>query len=71
MHDTTNLEAEGRPAVFVASAEFIQAAQAQADALGYDADRVFIPHPVQDRTDAEIRALADLALAEILEHLTD
>jgi ferredoxin-NADP reductase len=70
VHDTANLEAEGRPAVFIASTEFIQAAQAQADALGYDADRVFVPHPVQDRTDAEIRALAEAALAEILEHLT-
>ncbi|GAC1656882.1 MAG: hypothetical protein NVS9B1_13250 [Candidatus Dormibacteraceae bacterium] len=70
MHDTANLEAEGRPTVFVASTEFIQAAQAQADALGFDAARVFVPHPVQDRTDAEVRALADAALAEILEHLT-
>ena len=70
MHDTANLEAEGRPTVFVASTEFVQAAAAQSDALGFDAARVFVPHPVQDRTDAEVRALADAALAEILEHLT-
>ncbi len=70
MHDTTNLEAEGRPAVFVASSEFVQAAQTQADALGYDADRVFVPHPVQDRTDGEIQALADAAIAEIVQRLT-
>jgi len=70
VHDTANLEAEGRPTVFVASTEFIQAAQAQSDALGFDAARVFVPHPVQDRTDDEVRALADAALAEILEHLT-
>ena len=70
MHDTANLEAEGRPTVFVASTEFIQAAQVQSDALGFDAARVFVAHPVQDRTDAEMKALADGALAEILEHLT-
>ena len=29
------------------------------------------PHPIQDRTDAELHALADSALAEILEQLTE
>ena len=70
MHDTTNLEAEGRPAVFVASTEFIEAARAQADALGFDPAAVYVPHPIQDRTDAELHRLADQALAEILEQLT-
>ena len=36
MHDTTNLEAEGRPAVFVASTEFIEAAGSQARSLGFE-----------------------------------
>jgi hypothetical protein len=27
---------------------------------------VFVPHPIQDRTDDEMRALADAALTEIL-----
>jgi hypothetical protein len=70
VHDTTNFEAEGRPAVFVASTEFIQAARAQAESLGFDPAAVFVPHPIQDRTDDEMRALADLALGEILEALT-
>ena len=70
MHDTTNLEAEGRPAVFIASTEFVEAARAQADALGFDPAAVFVQHPIQDRTDAELHQLADAALAEILEQLT-
>jgi len=70
VHDTTNLEAEGRPAVFVASTEFIEAARAQADALGFDPAAVYVQHPIQDRTDAELHLLADAALAEILEQLT-
>lgn len=70
MHDTTNFEAAGRPAVFVASTEFIEAARAQSESLGFEPAAVFVPHPIQDRTDDEIRALADAALAEILENLT-
>ena len=70
MHDTTSFEAAGRPAVFVASTEFVEAARAQSDALGFDPAAVFVPHPIQDRTDDEMRALADAALAEILENLT-
>jgi alkanesulfonate monooxygenase SsuD/methylene tetrahydromethanopterin reductase-like flavin-dependent oxidoreductase (luciferase family) len=70
VHDTTSFEAEGCPAVFVASTEFIEAARAQSESLGFDPAAVFVPHPIQDRTDEEVRALADAALAEILENLT-
>jgi hypothetical protein len=69
VHDTTNFEAEGRPAVFVASTEFIEAAHAQSEALGFTPAAVYVPHPIQDRTDAEIRALADAALEEIVSKL--
>ena len=69
MHDTVNLEAVGIPMVFVASTEFIDAADAQSRSLGADPARVFVAHPIQDRTDDELRALADLALTEILEAL--
>jgi hypothetical protein len=54
-----NLEARGIPSVGVATTEFIQGAEAQAKALGTDPALVFIPHPVQDRTDEELRQLAD------------
>jgi hypothetical protein len=70
VHDTTNFEAEGRPAVFIASTEFIDAAHAQAEALGFDPAAVFVPHPIQDRNDAELHALADAALEEIVAKLT-
>ena len=43
----------------VATTEFIEAAEVQARALGTDPACVFIPHPVQDRSDDELRALAD------------
>jgi hypothetical protein len=54
-----DFEARGIPTVGIATEEFIQGAEAQARALGTDPALVFIPHPVQDRADAELRALAD------------
>jgi hypothetical protein len=66
VHDTVNLEAAGIPMVFVASTEFIEAAAAQSLALGADPARVFVAHPIQDRTDAELHALADAAMPAIL-----
>ena len=66
MHDTVNLEALGVPTVFVASSEFVDAADAQARALGADPARVFVAHPIQDRTDDELRDLADDAVSAVV-----
>ena len=66
MHDIVDLEARGVPSTFVASTEFVDAADTQAKALGFEAvARVFVAHPIQDRTDDEMRALADAAFDEI------
>jgi hypothetical protein len=70
VHDTVNLEAAGIPMVFVASTEFVDAATAQARALGADPARVFVQHPIQDRTDDELRALADSAIAALVAAVT-
>ena len=70
MHDITDLEGLGLPGVLVASSEFMAAAEAQASALGFDAARVFVAHPIQDRTDDEMRALADAAFDEIWASVT-
>jgi hypothetical protein len=67
----TALEGQGLPAVFVASTEFEEAAAAQARALGFDPAGVFVPHPIQDRTDDEVRALADAALEAVWARLTE
>ena len=71
MHDIVNLEGLGVPGVFVASSEFVDGADAQASSLGADPARVFVQHPIQDRTDEEMRALADAAVDELLGHLVD
>lgn len=71
MHDFVALEGRGVIAAFVASTQFVVAADAQASALGYrTVPAVFVPHPIQDRTDEELRALAEGALEEILAAVT-
>jgi hypothetical protein len=70
VHDIADLEGRGLPGVFIASSEFVDAADAQARALGFDPARVFVAHPIQDRTDAELASLADNAVDEILRAIT-
>lgn len=69
MHDIADLESRGLPGVGIASSEFVQAAAMQAKSLGIDPAMVFVAHPIQDRSDDEMRALADAALPAILARL--
>ena len=71
MHDTVNLEARGVPALFVATVEFEDGARAQARALGADPAAVYVPHPIQDRTDAELVAIAEAAIERIVTQLVE
>lgn len=71
MHDIADLEMRGVPGVFVATTEFVSAAVAQSSALGIpDIKRVYTSHPIQDRTDDEMVALADACFDEILAAIT-
>ena len=71
LHDVLGFEGEGRPGVLVCSSVFDQAAREQAALLGAPAlRRVFVDHPVQDRTDEEMRAMATGAVEELLAALT-
>jgi len=54
----------------VASSEFVNAAQSQSEALGFEPASIFLPHPIQDRTDDEMRALAVAAVEPILAQIT-
>ena len=58
------------PSVSIASSEFADAAAAQATALGMDAKRCFVRHPIQDRTDDEMRTLAEEVLDDLIKALT-
>ena len=72
MHDTVWFEIQGKPSVMIASTEFVNAAEAQAQSLGLpDLSRVFVPHPIQDANDEELRAQADEALDQLIAALVD
>ena len=54
----------------VASDPFRDAATAQSRALGLDVATTFTPHPVQDRTDAEMHAMADDIVESVIAAIT-
>jgi len=61
----------GIPAVPVATHEFMTAARAQAAALGRPGfDAVYVAHPIQDQTRAEIEAKAEAVFDELVRRLT-
>jgi hypothetical protein len=66
VHDIVDLEARGIPGVFVATLAFTDGAEAQARALGADPAAVYVEHPIQDRTDAELVAIADQAFDAVV-----
>ena len=61
-----DLESRGIPSGFVASTEFVQAADSQAKSLGLKPASVFVAHPIQDRTDDEMTELARQAIEDIV-----
>ena len=74
MHDLSYYELRGLPTVMIASTEFAGAAQKQAEALGMPevaARAVYVPHPIQDATDEEMREKARAALDAVVAALTD
>jgi len=60
-----DLESRGIPSGFIASCEFEEAADAQGKSLGIIPARVFVPHPIQDRTDIEMVELARDAIEKV------
>ncbi len=72
MHDTVWFEIQNIPSVFLASSEFVEAATAQAESLGLpDVHRLFVPHPIQDATDEEMRIKAESVFDSVLGSLID
>ena len=66
MHDTVDLEERGVPGVFVATVEFTDGAEVQAQALGADPAAVYVAHPIQDRDDDEMREIAERAYGAVV-----
>ena len=66
-----DLDGRGIPGGMIATTAFAQAARAQSDALGFEPAVIYVPHPIQDRSDAEIRTIADDAVDAVLRMICD
>jgi alkanesulfonate monooxygenase SsuD/methylene tetrahydromethanopterin reductase-like flavin-dependent oxidoreductase (luciferase family) len=64
------LDSRGVAGAMIATTAFREAAEAQGRSLGFEPAVVYVPHPIQDRTDEELRAIADDALEAILSAIT-
>jgi hypothetical protein len=69
VHDTADLERRGIPSAYVATVEFVDGADAQAKALGFEHSPIYVEHPIQDRTDDEMLAIADAAFEAVVAQL--
>ena len=65
-HDLNELDKKGLPGVSVLTVEFKHAFEQQLSAIGLDAVSVFVPHPIQNKTTAELHAFADQCIDRIL-----
>ena len=45
---------------------FVDGVAAQSDSLGFEPAVVYVPHPIQNRTKAEIETIADQAFAKVM-----
>lgn len=65
-----DLDRRGVAGVMIATEAFRDAASAQMDQLGFEPAIVWIPHPVQNRTDDELKSLADDVFSDVVGALT-
>lgn len=56
----------GLPGVSVLTEEFFDAFESQKSAIGLDAAAVYVPHPMQNKSTAELHALAEQSIDAIL-----
>ena len=65
-HDLNELDARGLPGISVLTEEFESAFENQCQKIGFAGASVYVPHPMQNRTTAELHAFADAAVGALL-----
>jgi hypothetical protein len=72
VHDGIAFEERQIPAAVLATEVFLNAARAQAQALGMPGFTVIsVPHPVQNLTPDEVRQRADAVIEEVVQKLVN
>ena len=65
-----NLDSRGIPGISVVTTGFTEAVQAQSKALGFEPAVLYVPHPIQNRTAAELQRIADDAVEQAIALMT-
>jgi hypothetical protein len=65
-HDLNDLDKLGLAGVSVLTEEFHHAFEQQKAAIGLDAAAIYVPHPMQNKTTAELHAFAEQSVDTIL-----
>ena len=65
-----NLDSRGIPGISVVTTGFTEAVQAQSKALGFEPAVLYVPHPIQNRTAAELKRIADDAVEQAIRLMT-
>jgi len=71
LHDIHTLDKRGIPGCVVLSTEFERAANAQSKALGFVPALVQVPHPIQNRTADELKAIAEESVESIFNSIVN
>lgn len=69
-HDLNDLDARGIPGVSVLTEEFRTAFDGQCEKIGFDGASIYVPHPMQNRTTAELHHFAEAFFDEIVNKIT-
>ena len=69
-HDLNDLDQLGIPGVNVLTEEFRHAFEQQCSKIGFDGASVYTPHPMQNRTTAQLHEFADSVFEDILAEIT-
>jgi len=64
-----NFDSRGIPGVSVVTTGFTDAVETQSKALGFEPAVLFVPHPIQNRTEDELKKIADDAAERALRML--
>lgn len=68
-HDLVDLDRRGLAGVSVLTEEFRPAFGQQCGAIGFDGASLYVPHPMQNRTTAELHRFAEEVFGQVLESL--
>jgi hypothetical protein len=69
-HDLNELDQRGLSGVSVLTTEFKDAFAKQCASIGFEGASLYVPHPMQNRTTAELHQLADQSFEHIVANLS-